>query len=880
MKRNPVPVLTYHSVGNIRDDWDWSILTHPWQTFEDQMAALKSAGYRAIDLPSLHLHNSGQSELTGRVVALTFDDGYLDNWVYAVPLMRKYGMMGTVVVNPEFVHPGDDVRPTLQDVWDGKCHIDDLQTSGFMTWAELKAASDQGVLLAESHALTHTWYPTGPTVVDFHYPGDHRYWLDWNTDPTRKPRYLDDVAASSVPAGTPIYEHDKSLQARRYEPDQGETDAVLRAVRDAGEGFFERPDWREQLYSTLEHYRATHGVHGTYESDQDRLDRYRHELTESKRLIEAHVGKPADVLIWPGGGNEPASVEIAASVYKMTTRPTRDAGGRKNCFGEDPGRFTRIGSPYIEIAGDAIYVPGKYLLRQLDEFRGNKRARMQRQIVKLGILAGHRLGVWPRWRGASRAQLGVGRQNLKKLRGVDDQTKAYGRLLCVAYHFPPINSAGVARMVGFIKYLHRKGWKTTVVSVQRSAVEKVDPGTMRRIPADTSVYRTPIFETAAVMKMIVGRVKGTKEVGDGTLAAPALSGAHGGEEAAPPRPSLKQRVVKQIKRAGRSLYLSTTFPDKQAGWFWPLLGQTRRIMKQNRYDAVLSSSPPHSSHLVPAVLKSFYKFVWFADFRDGWTAPSYARLNPVWMWAARRLETFVLRRADVVVANTNGNRAELLKTFKFLTPEKVMVITNGYDATPVHDQTDIAPEDVDCDTIYLGEVYPEALEVLIDVFAAIKGSGERVPRLFIYGRLAERDHAKIVQAGLDQDILFRGTVSLDRSIAIMRHAPSLLLMLPHSKGGSTTVPSKLYAYMFSGSPMIALAPDGDAADIIEETGSGVVVKDTDPAAAGAKVIAAVKKIHAGEPLATADDAARERYTTKWLANRLHTAIEERLQRRG
>ena len=77
---------------------------------------------------------------------LTFDDGYLDNWVFVWPLLRKYGMRATVFVTADFIEPDGPPRPTLEDVWGGKIRMEELQAAGFLRPSELRIMSESGVI--------------------------------------------------------------------------------------------------------------------------------------------------------------------------------------------------------------------------------------------------------------------------------------------------------------------------------------------------------------------------------------------------------------------------------------------------------------------------------------------------------------------------------------------------------------------------------------------------------------------------------------------------------------------------------------------------------------------------------------------------------------
>ena len=396
-----VPVLMYHSVGRYLPDWAWSgKLTVPAVVFEDHLRWLRKAGYRSATLDELDAHSRDETRLPEKTVVLTFDDGYVDNWTYVVPLLAKYGFTGSIMITTEFADPRDVVRPTLEDAWVGRVREDELEVRGFMSWPELKQAVDRGVLSVQCHAVTHTWYPTGPKVVDFHHPRSTYYWLDWNAAPKEKPFYLQDPGNSAVPWGTPVYEYAKSLEATRYFPNPKETRHLVEYVKEkGGERFFDRPDrrWRAELRSVVDRIGGGNESTGRHETAAERRARMTAELVESKREIESRLGVTVDYLIWPGGGFSDESFQIAQGIFKAVTFKPRGGTVLRNRPNENPGKICRKGIPVILHGNRIAYPGGRYLISFLDEFRQVPLARRQRQAQKLVFMIGMRTGVWPRY---------------------------------------------------------------------------------------------------------------------------------------------------------------------------------------------------------------------------------------------------------------------------------------------------------------------------------------------------------------------------------------------------------------------------------------------------------------------------------------------------
>jgi hypothetical protein len=272
-------IVMLHSVGAPDPAWTWSHLTVPWRLFDRQLAVLRRFGYRSVFLDEyLDMARAGLIERE-RVVALTFDDGYLDNWVYAAPLLERHGFVGTVFMTTDFIDPSPNPRPRLNP---DRPEETALSRPGFLSWPEMRALEHSGVMRVESHARTHTWYPADPEIVDFRHPGDDYHWMDWNDAPDRKWAYLRAEERPEV-WGEPVYRHVKALEGPRYLPDPGLAMVLRAAVGRAGPEFFSRPGWRDDLFAQV----RAHGelLRGRHETRLEFLARAWAELDDSRRIL-------------------------------------------------------------------------------------------------------------------------------------------------------------------------------------------------------------------------------------------------------------------------------------------------------------------------------------------------------------------------------------------------------------------------------------------------------------------------------------------------------------------------------------------------------------------------------------------------------------------
>jgi peptidoglycan/xylan/chitin deacetylase (PgdA/CDA1 family) len=369
-----VPMIMYHSIVDVNNSWQFHHLSCPVSTFESHLKALRWARFQTISLQMLYEHMAKGKDIPRRSVVLTFDDGYLDNWVYAYPLLKKYGLLGAIFVNPDFVDPSESLRPNLDDVWGGRISVNELPTSGFLSWQEMRTMESSGYIDIQSHGLTHTWYFSSPEIIDFHHPGDPYPWLAWNAHPERKHLWMTEEQRTFVPWGTPVYRHEKSLATRRYSPDEGLGDALVNYVMSHGaETFFHRVDWRQRLEQVAVDFRQLQGDRGRFESDEEYKARLFRELAESKQMIERQLDKTVDFLCWPGGGYNDLSLEISKEVgYIASAHSSWDRGIKMNQYGKDPSHWSRISPPWFRWSETRFeYKGGLYLICLLNSVRGS-----------------------------------------------------------------------------------------------------------------------------------------------------------------------------------------------------------------------------------------------------------------------------------------------------------------------------------------------------------------------------------------------------------------------------------------------------------------------------------------------------------------------------
>jgi peptidoglycan/xylan/chitin deacetylase (PgdA/CDA1 family) len=373
-----IPVIMFHSVGLENENWVFSHVSEPYDCFEDKISALVRSGYRFLFWDELYDYMCGRTRITQKSIMLTFDDGYLDNWVYVYPILKKYGAKATIFVNPEFVDPVLTKRPTIEDVSTGKIPMSDLNAKGFLSWNEMREMQLSGLVDIQSHSLTHTWYFSSPEPVDFFYPDCFLYpWLSWNKYPESKPYYITENQSNLIALGTPVYSYQKALIVRRYFPPTEVKQGMVEYVIENGrETFFAKEGWKKKLQNKHAALMNKFGKNASVETENEYKKRIFHELEKSKSIIEKNLEKQVRYICWPGGGYNEIVLKLAKEAgYRAWTLASKDMSDFRNRPDANPGQIKRVSSfnKYRSRGKgkEMIYADGRYFLSGVERHKGS-----------------------------------------------------------------------------------------------------------------------------------------------------------------------------------------------------------------------------------------------------------------------------------------------------------------------------------------------------------------------------------------------------------------------------------------------------------------------------------------------------------------------------
>lgn len=392
------------------------------------------------------------------------------------------------------------------------------------------------------------------------------------------------------------------------------------------------------------------------------------------------------------------------------------------------------------------------------------------------------------------------------------------RVLIVTYYWPPSGGSGVQRWLKFAKYLPESGWEPVIFTPENPDFDLKDERLSREVSPDLEVIRFPIWEPY----QLFASLKKQK--------------THPG------------RLLEQPKRGALEklaiwLRANVLVPDPRVFWVRPSVKFLTELVQSGQFQAVITTGPPHSLHLIGLQLKQRFGLPWIADFRDPWSQWEFLDTLPM-LPAVRRkheqLERSVLQQADAVLTISPTFQRDLEK----IAQRPVELVTNGYDASDI--PADFAPRAKEAGRLHL--VYSGIIDAIRNPLPLMEGlkaefmsTCEEVSWSFV-GKVSEQVRAYVeADSWLRNRITFVGYVAHDEVMGYYAQADALVLILTDTKNAQGNIPGKLFEYLATGLPVLALGdPVGDAAELLTRAGAAPVLAHGD----GAGIRKQLRELHA------------------------------------
>jgi len=385
-------------------------------------------------------------------------------------------------------------------------------------------------------------------------------------------------------------------------------------------------------------------------------------------------------------------------------------------------------------------------------------------------------------------------------------------VLIFTYYFPPAGGVAVQRWLKFTKYLPENGWLPIVVTVKDGSYPYLDESLEKEIDSRVEVHKTDTFEPFEIYNLLRGK-KG-KQL---------------------PTAMLDNAASKSFfQKAAEFVRANFFIPDARKGWVKYAVSEGARIIKSKKIDAIVTTGPPHSTHLIGMMLQKQFGIKWIADFRDPWTSIFTNTFLPRTNWAKQQdqqLETAVLRRADCVTVIGPSMQKEFQNRAK-----RIEVIWNGFDEADIVVATAEIRNPVF--TIrYVGNLFAsQTAPAFWKAVARLRKEENAKLKIEFTGRVDESVKQIIKQTGVEDAVSYNDFVPHIEAVQLMCSADALLFAVPAVPNSERIITGKIFEYLATQIPILAFGPlSGDAAKLLQECGRESMCDFEDNASAFAQL---------------------------------------------
>lgn len=378
------------------------------------------------------------------------------------------------------------------------------------------------------------------------------------------------------------------------------------------------------------------------------------------------------------------------------------------------------------------------------------------------------------------------------------------KVLFIVYNFPPAAGAATQRVLKFLKYLNKYDFQTFVLTVDKVDYPDLDFTLIEKIPPETKVIKTRYWTPFRIYRKITGR-KSDEKI---------------------PVAFIKDNHKSIAERISVFLRLNVFLPDAKIGWLPFAVREGTRLIKEEGIDIIISSGPPHTTHLIAKSLKRKTRIKWIADFRDPWTDIDYysgMKRTKIAEWIDSKLERSVLKNADFVVAASEGY-LDIIKSKGI--KNNYEVLTNGFDPD---DFQNIEQKSTSKFIItYTGNMpstrNPEklwiALEELVEENLEFANNFE----FHFAGVMDDEIRQKIKSMKFFKNFIDHGYLNHKNVLELTFNSHLLIMIVNRVVTSNEILPGKIFEYIASGNFILVIGPEsGVSARLIHYVKQGTAV---------------------------------------------------------
>lgn len=428
------------------------------------------------------------------------------------------------------------------------------------------------------------------------------------------------------------------------------------------------------------------------------------------------------------------------------------------------------------------------------------------------------------------------------------------KILIVTYYWTPAGGPGVQRWLKFVKYLSQLDYDITVYTVSNGEYPIIDNTLESDIPKEVNIIKAPIWEPFSFYKKVIGQKKEEKI-----------------------NPGFLHENKKQSLAQSLSVWIRGNFfiPDARVFWIKPSVKKLTTLIKENNFDSLITTGPPHTAHIIGLKLKQkFDKLPWIADFRDPWTSIDFfkdLKLSKFALKKHHKQEKEVLNNASHVLVVGNGMKEE----FSQKTTTPITVIPNGYD--PEDYQHSIIPAIKRFSIAHIGMINKDRNhKIFYSALADLCSTNPEFKKDLVItfaGKLDASVQESLKKYDLEKNFEYTPYIPHKEVFEYQRQSALLYLPINNSPNAKAILTGKLFEYLAAERPILSIGPsDGDAASIINSCKAGKVIDFKDEKSLKETITFYYEQFKLGK--LTLNEKLYTTYSRKELTNSVDSIIKE------
>jgi glycosyltransferase involved in cell wall biosynthesis len=379
------------------------------------------------------------------------------------------------------------------------------------------------------------------------------------------------------------------------------------------------------------------------------------------------------------------------------------------------------------------------------------------------------------------------------------------KVLFITYFWPPSGKASLHWPLKMIKYLPDSGWQPSVLTVTKDTFTQKDESLLKEINKNLGVIKTKSFEPFDIYKKFTGKAKDEQLIASETIS------------------STNKRLTHRISIWIR---MNLFIPDARIGWFFPAVIAGNNLLKKEKFDAIISIGPPHTSHVIGMRLSKRNRIPHIPVFIDPWVDIAYYRefkRSRLTLALDNHLEKLVVKNAASIIFVTRTMKDDYTSKYDFI-KTKSEVLYWGYneeDFSKVELKDRGSVRDL---LVHAGNIFD--FQNPKNFWKMLKEEIEKGRKLSIkfIGTVSPGIKEEIGKNCLEPYTEYVGFLPYDRLLNELGQASYLLVCATEKRH----VPGKLFEYLRTGKPIIAFGDDNEEVkSILAESNAGMIFNYVD-----------------------------------------------------